>query len=184
MIGLSGVRFSDQSLEKKAQRVNTIATGISAVGIAGSAAAAGAVIKYSQKEGNLLVKASTAVVNLANKAVNPLKDKIALLKDSSSVAYIKSYAKKFNPIMNNITSLKEKILVNKGVQKLVVTGAVAAAVIAEKSKTVLSSVKQHVESLPKPVKIAALAAAGILAVSHVYRSGQISGIFAAPKQES
>jgi len=169
MIGLSGVRFAssingDQSLEKKAQRINTIATGITAVGVAGSAAAAGAVIKYSQKEGNLLVKAATAVVNLANKAVNPLKNKLTPAFESLAAKVVPS-----------LTSAKDKILGNKGIQYFKTYGV---DVVAYKGKAALNSIKQQ------PVKIAALAAAGILAVSHAYRSGQISGIFAAPKQES
>ncbi|OGH98579.1 MAG: hypothetical protein A2039_02395 [Candidatus Melainabacteria bacterium GWA2_34_9] len=178
MIGLSGVRFAssingDQNLEKRAQRINTIATGITAAGVAGTAVAAGAVIKYSQKEGNLLVKVSTAATNLVSKAVNPLKEKLA-----------PTFASLTAKVTPSLTAAKDKVIGNAVVQKLVATGAVAAAVIAEKGQSVFSSVKNYATSLPKPVKIAALAAAGILAVSHVYRSGQISGIFAAPKQES
>lgn len=192
MIGLSGVRLasvgSDQSLEKKAQKINTVATGITAAGIAGAAVAAGAVtnrvklaminerlIKIAPQNVNMnkLDKAIISTVNLANKAVASIKNKLA--------PSVESLTAKVTPAL---TVAKDKVLGNTVVQKIIISSVALASDVAYKSSKVLSNVQNYVTNLPKPVKIAALAATGILAVSHVYRSGQISGIFAAPKQES
>ena len=184
-------RMLNKGLENNAQRINTLATGITAAGIAGTAVVAGAVanrVKTALSDDRLMKKTYPNVEykakSIVNRAIVKTADLASKITTSIKAQLTPSLTSLSEKVVPSLKAAKEKVLGNTVVQKLVATGAVAAAVVAEKGQSALRNVKSYVTNLPKPVKIAALAAAGILAVSHVYRSGQISGIFAAPKQES
>ena len=170
MIGLNKLGYNfginDQNSEKKAQRINTIGTGLTVAGLAGSAVAAGVVTKYAKSEGNVLAKGYEAAASLLSKATAPLMEKL-----SPKLATLQEKA------VSTLTNLQSKIDGNALCQKLAKVGSS----IAEKGQTAIGAVKKFAVENPKSTKIAALAVV-LLAVDHIYRKGQINGLFAAQSE--
>lgn len=68
--------------------------------------------------------------------------------------------------------------------RIVQNATLACAMAADKAAPVLSRVKGYAVSFPKPVKIAAVVAAGLAGLSHIKRDGEIEGIFMEKQAEA
>ena len=174
MIGLSGVRLAnDPNLEKKAQRVNTLSTGVTAAGIAGTAVIAGEATNRVQ---HALIKGRISMHSPQNIKMNNIEK--AIVKTFKLIDNTKS------SISENLTPVLTKVASNNVVQKIAKAGNIVGSFVVGKGKKVVDFAKNYCEqSLHKNEKKAALAAVILLAVSHIYRKGQINGILAAQKQD-
>jgi len=174
MIGISGVRTPIISgNEKKDQRINKAATGIAAAEIAGTAVLAGAVIKNAKTEGTHLFKAVASVKEFANNAVSYVSKKASALIPEK--------------LTTKVVGLKKQVVESKvGLNIAGAAGKVAemAGVVAKKGQSVIGNVKEYVSKMPLSVKIAAGVATALLAVSYINKKGQISGAYAAQKQQA